>query len=130
MKAVIVRSHLRDALLRVARASGDNEKLPVLKCVLFETTEHEVVLTGTNLEIAITTSFPGKIIEKGKVAVPLAVLSQIINSLQGERLNIDCKNNILELVGDNYKASLKGMSADEFPIIPKIENQKEYTTVQ
>src|ERR1035437_10064739 len=100
MKAVIVRSHFKEALLKVARASGNNEKLPVLKCVLVEAVESKIILTGTNLEIAVTSSFSGKVIESGKAAVPLGILLHIVSSIQGERINIEHKGHNFEIVGD------------------------------
>ncbi|MEK7077400.1 MAG: DNA polymerase III subunit beta, partial [Patescibacteria group bacterium] len=99
--------------------------LPILKNVFLEARDNQIVLTTTNLEIAARATVQGKVLEVGKVTVPISSLSAIINALQTERLNLEKKGNNLEIQADNYRAPLQGLPPDEFPIIPKIHDTKE-----
>lgn len=130
MKLAVIKSHLKDGLNIIERASSESSTLPILKNVLLEAGEDNLLLTATNLEIAATSRVAGKILEKGRVTVPLKLLLDLINNLQSERLNLEVKDNILEVKTDNYRATLQGMNPDDFPIIPKIKNEAEYIDIK
>ena len=71
---------MKEALSAVERASGENLNLPVLKYARLEAHESQVELTATNLEIEITCFVSGKVIEKGKVSVPISTFLNLINN--------------------------------------------------
>ncbi len=130
MKFIVIRSNLKDGLSIVERVSGENINLPILKNVLFETEDSKIKITTTNLEIAITTHVLGKVIENGRITVPAGFITNIISNLQSDRLNIEEKKGKLEIKTDNYEATIQGMPADDFPLTPKIKNQKEWTEMK
>lgn len=130
MKVVVMRSNLKEGLSAVEKASGDNLNLPVLKYAHLEAQEDGVKLTATNLEIAITYLVSGKVLEKGKVNVPISTFLSIINNLQSERLNLERRGNQLEVKTDNYEAEIQTLPADDFPIIPKIKNDQDYLELE
>ena len=129
MKIIIIKSNLKEGISAIMRAAGENQTLPILKNALIEAAENAIRLTATNLEIAITTTIPGKVIEAGRTTAPIALLGDVITNLQSERLNIETKNNALEIKTDNYTADLQTITADEFPIIPKIKNTPKHLTL-
>lgn len=130
MKIIIIRSHLRDGLFLVDRAVGENQNLPILKNVLIEAEGGKVVLTATNLEIAVQASVSGKVIEEGRATVPAGIFSGLINNLQGERLNIEASGAALKVATDNYKASIQCLSSEDFPLVPKIKNETEFVEIK
>jgi len=125
MKFVAIRSNIKEAITTIERAAGENLNLPILKNVLIETTNDGIVFTATNLEIAINCSVSGKVIENGKITVPIGIFSNLITNLQSDRLNFAAKGNALEIKTDNYNATLQGLSATDFPTTPKIKNTSE-----
>ncbi len=125
MKLVIIKNNLKEGISAVSRAAGENLNLPILKNILLETESGKLKLAATNLELAVSFHASGKIIENGRLTVPLNVFSELINNISSERLNLESRKNILEIKTDNYQASLRGAAADEFPLIPKIKNTKE-----
>lgn len=129
MNLVVIKDKLKEGLDAVSHASGENSQLSVLKNVLLETKKNKLELTATNLELAVTYSVLGKVIEEGKTTVSLGFFQNIINALQSERINLGVKNNILEIKADNYKAKVNGTSAEEFPIIPKIKNKAHFLEI-
>lgn len=125
MNIVVIREKLKEGLDIISRSGGEGSQLPILKNVLIEAEEGKITLVATNLEIATTCIVPGKVIEGGKITVPLNLLSGMISALQNERINLTLlKDNFLEVKSDNYKAKLQGVSAEDFPIIPKIGSKE------
>ncbi|PIR87861.1 MAG: DNA polymerase III subunit beta [Candidatus Harrisonbacteria bacterium CG10_big_fil_rev_8_21_14_0_10_45_28] len=129
MKLIILRTKLRDALSALERAVSDNNNLPILKNVHLSA-EKQLVLTATNLEIGIIYSAAGKVNEKGKLTVPFSALRSIVSNSESERITLTGKDNNLEVQTDNYDAKIQGVSAEEFPIIPKIENSEHFFEIE
>lgn len=130
MKFVAIRQNIKDAISIIQRAAGENVNLPILKNALIEAENNIITFIATNLEIAIKTFVSGKIIENGKVTVPVTLLSNLIGNLQTDRLNFETKENNLEIKTDNYNAVVQGASAEDFPVMPKIENMKSYIEIK
>ncbi len=130
MNLLLIKGNLREALGAVERASGDNAGLPVLKNVLLEAFEDKIQVTATNLEIAVRCSVPGKVLEAGKTTLPINLISNLINNLQSERLSLTTKGQNTDIQTDNYKATIQGLSAEEFPIIPQVKNREEVLEIK
>lgn len=130
MNIVIIKSNLKKGLFSVERGIGENLNLPILKNVLIESQNNKVKLITTNLEIAVSFFVTGKIIDNGKVCVPINVLSSLVTNLSTERLNLEKKGNNLILKSDNYKATINGLPTEDFPLIPKIKNLGEYIEIK
>ncbi len=129
MKLIVLKNNLKEGLGIIGRAATESANLPILKNVLIKTYNNKIQLSATNLELAITFLISGKIIEEGGITAPLSVLSGIVNNCDSERINLEVKNNILNFKTDNYEANIQGLSEEEFPIIPKIENDKNYLSI-
>ncbi len=130
MKFVAIRSNIKEAVSVVERATGENLNLPILKNIFIETGNEGITFTTTNLELATTCFVSGKVIENGKVTVPLSLFSNLITNLQSDRLNFSKKGNTLEIKTDNYTATLQGLPAEEFPITPKIKGSEESIAIK
>lgn len=126
MKLVVLKTNFKRGLAIAERAISSNESnLPILKYILLEAVGGIFRITATNLEIAVMHLVSGKVIEDGKIAVPHALLSQIINNLNTERINLELHETTIRVTTDNYQADIQGIRADEFPIIPQIKDTNE-----
>lgn len=130
MNIVVTKTNLKKGLATVEKSSGESLNLPILKNTLIEVQDNKIKLVSTNLEIAITFFVPGKIIENGKTTVPISILLNLINNFQSEKINLETKNNNLIIKSDNYKATINGISAEEFPIIPKVKNTNNFIEIK
>lgn len=130
MKFVVIRSNFREAISLIERSSGEISNLPILKNILIRAGEGMITLMATNLEIAVTAGVAGKIIEDGTVTIPLSLLSNLINNLQSDRLNVEAKGALIEIKTDNYTATLQGLPADDFPVAPKIKDLSQYLEIK
>lgn len=130
MNIVIIRDKLKEGLDIVSRVSGDNTQLPILKNILINAEDGKIKLVGTNLEMGVTATLTGKVIEPGKITVPAGLFLNIINNIQSERINLLAKENNLEIKTDNYQARLQGSPAEDFPIVPKIKNKNNQLEIE
>lgn len=129
MKLIILKNNLKSGLDSVGRAIGSNLNLPILGNVLIKTLNNQIKLSTTNLELAITKNVFGKVVEDGGITVPYGVLANIINNINSERINLESKQNNLLIKTDNYEATIQGISENEFPIIPKIKEGREFVEI-
>jgi DNA polymerase III subunit beta len=130
MKFIAIRSNIKDAISILEKATGENQNIPILKNILIEADENTITFTATNLEIAVNHKVAGKVIEAGKVTVPITLLSSLIGNIQSDRLNFEKKGNDMEVATDNYSATIHGMSAEEFPITPKINSGEGFLEIK
>ena len=126
MNIIILKKNLRDALSIVEKASGENFNLPVLKNILIKTDGARLKLVATNLEIAVTSFASAKIIEAGEITVPGSTLTAIVSNLTSERVTLGTKGNTLRLTTDTYEATLQGLPAEEFPVIPELKSEERW----
>jgi len=130
MKIIILKSNLKVGLDAVGRSIGTAANLPVLNTVLIRAENNQIKLSATNLELALTKTVFGKIIEEGGLAVPYAVLSNMVNNISTERVNLEAKGGNLLVKTDNYEASIQGIDRKEFPIIPPVEDRSERIEIE
>lgn len=130
MKFIAIRSNIKDAISIIEKATGENQNLPILKNILIEADGDGVTFRATNLEIAINHKVAGKVIEHGKITAPLSLLSSLIGNIASDRLNFEKKGNDIEVATDNYSAVIHGLSAEDFPITPKIKGEEGYLEIK
>ena len=130
MKTVVIKNNLKEGLDIAQRASGENLNLPILKYALIEVTDKDMQLTATNLEIAVSVVVSSRAVDRGRASAPISTLLSLINNLESERINLEKKGNQLTLKTDNYEATIQTLPIDDFPIIPKIKNEREFLEVK
>ena len=77
MKNSTSKSELQRALQKLSKATPTRSTIPILSCVLIESTEEGTTLRSTDLEITIITSIESSIEDPGSAAIPLQPLSEI-----------------------------------------------------
>lgn len=125
MKIICTQENLKKGLGIASRVSSGSTTLPVLNNILIKTNEGMLKLSSTNLEIGINTLVRCKVEEEGGVSVPAKTLVDLINNLpNNDKINLTLdQNNQLLIQTDNYETKIKGLSLDEFPLIPQIEEE-------
>lgn len=115
---------LQRALSHVSRAVSRKSTLPVLANVMLKTEESSLKLAATNLEIAITASIPSEIDAEGETTVRADLLTEFISSLPNDLVNfeLDTAGQSLALECARSKAHIKGVSTEDFPELPSIED--------
>lgn len=122
MKVSVLQENLSRGLGIVSRAVS-SRGLPITQNVLLETNRSMLKLSATNLEIAVTTWIGAMIYEEGATTVPSRLLSDFVNSLPSDRVDLDTEpdTDILRLECGRDHARIHGAAAKEFPPIPKVD---------
>jgi DNA polymerase III subunit beta len=122
MNVSVMQENLARGLGIVSRAVSSRATLPVLANVLLKTEESGLKLTATNLEIGINCWVPGKIEEAGEITVPAKLLTDLVASLPNQRidLQLSAKDRTLKVTCGGSRSSIKGIDADEFPVVAAI----------
>lgn len=123
MKVSCLQENLSRGLSIVGRAVASRATLPVTQNVLLQTDRSMLKLSATNLEIAITTWIGAMIEEEGAITVPARLLSEFVNSLPSDRVDLTVEENssILHFVCGRDSSRIHGVSATEFPPVPRVE---------
>lgn len=123
MQIICLQENLKKALNITDRIIGRNLTLPILNNLLLSTETQQLKVSSTNLEIGINCWISGKIIKAGSLTIPAKLLSNLVVNLPNKKIELKVKDNQLILKCENFKAQIKGLKAEEFPIIPQIKNQ-------
>ncbi len=108
----------------VSRVVGSSNPLQVLNNVLIKTDHGRIKLSSTNLEIGVNTWVGGKVEEEGSLTVPVRLINEYINNLPTEKVVLEStENSTLKIESDKYQTTIKGLSADDFPLIPQVEDE-------
>jgi DNA polymerase-3 subunit beta len=124
MKLSCLQENLSRGLAIVGRAVAARATLPITQNVLLSTDQSMLKLSATNLEIAITTWIGAMIEEEGSITVPARLLTEFVNSLPNDRIDLELPagSGVLQLVCARAEARIHGADASEFPPIPTVED--------
>lgn len=122
MKLSCLQENLSRGLAIVGRAVATRTTLPITNNVLLATDESRLKLVATNLEMAITYWLGAKVEEEGAITVPARLLTEFVNSLPNDRIDINLsKSKTLELKCARFEARISGVDAKDFPPIPTVD---------
>ena len=124
MKALVLQSNFSHALNAISRIVSTRTTLPVLGNILIDTTGGKLSLSATDLEIAMTAETAGKVEDEGKITIPARLLIDFVTNNSDENIAINLKDLTLGLKSEHYEANIKGITAEEFPTIPKAPKSK------
>jgi DNA polymerase-3 subunit beta len=127
MKLQVTQENLNKALGTVARVANTRGTLPVLANVLIKTVNNRLSIAATNLDIAITHYIGAKVADDGAITVPARLMQDFVSSLPSGVINLDLDEYKLNIATDQYQSVINGVSAEEFPVMPAIENGKTWT---
>lgn len=126
MKISILQENFKKALQIVSRIAGKNINLPILNNILIEVDDKKIELISTDLELGVVSKVRGKIEKKGRYTVDSKLISDYILLLPNKKIDIKLENKNFLIECDNYKTSIKGESAEDFPLIPEVSEENYY----
>src|SRR3989454_7804787 len=122
MKFTITREQLQEGLLAVAAAIPAKTTLPVLANVLVEAAKPGLRLSGTDLDIAVSTTVPAEVDTEGAVTLPAKKLVDIVRELPGGPVRVTAAGEArgsLECGRAEFK--LLGLPREEVPSFPALK---------
>lgn len=125
MRLTISREKLQEALTAVAAAVPTKTTLPVLGNLLLETTDKGLRLSGTDLDIGVSTEVLADVESPGAITVPAKKLTEIVRELPPAPVKLSAAGEqriTLECGRSRFK--LLGLPRDEFPAFPGVDFSK------
>jgi DNA polymerase-3 subunit beta len=122
MKIETTKESLLKAIQIVQNAVSSKNTLPILSHILIEAKKTEICLTATDLEIGISMTIEGEIIEEGAFTVPARKFSEIVKELPiNTKIHISFKKGqSVHLEAGKSYFKLMGLSREDFPQLPEI----------
>jgi len=117
MNFTISKSDFNEALQKIIGVVPQKTTISILSCILMELKEGSLSLTGTNLEISITTSLEVNAMEDGIVAIPAKLLAEIVRELPDVPLNIFDSDNKVVIKTDKGEYKITTQPYEDFPHI-------------
>lgn len=120
MHFACTQENLAQGLSMVSHVTGKNANLPILGNVLLKTENGSLKLSGTNLEVAVSCLVRGKVEVEGEYSVPAKLFLDYVSLLPTGKVELELKEEGLEIRSAEQETLMKGMSASEFPLLPKL----------
>jgi DNA polymerase-3 subunit beta len=127
MRFTISREKLQEGLAAVAASIPAKTTLPVLANILVETTDKGIRLSGTDLDIAVSTEVSADVEATGSITIPAKKLTEIARELPPAPVRIAASGEqrvVLDCGRAHFK--LLGLPRDEFPTFPAIRFQDSW----
>lgn len=126
MKFTTIKENLKQGLLIVSHLTTKNINLPILNNILIKAKKEGIELISTNLEISINHFLRGKIEKEGEFTVDSKLINEYISLLPDEKVEVEMVDDSLKITGKNYKTKIRGQVSNDFPILPKNDQQESY----
>ncbi len=122
MKIICTQENLKHGLQTVGRIISGTNTLPVLNNILFKTENGSLVLTTTNLELAMKTSVRCKVEKEGAVTIPAKTIIDLISNLPNQNITLSLEGTEIIVSTEDYTTKLHTLPAEDFPLIPTVES--------
>ena len=127
MKFTVTKERLQEGLVAVAAAIPAKTTLPVLSNVLVEATKQGLRLSGTDLDIAVSTAVAADVDAEGAVTLPAKKLSDIVRELPSAPIRVTTAGEQrVSLECGRSKFKLLGLPREEFPSFPPVKFDKAW----
>ena len=125
MKVSCTQEDLSRGLSVVGRAVATRSTMPITSHVLITTEDDgRLRLTATNLEITMNYWIKAEIAEPGAAAVPARLLTDFVNTLPVDRINLELASRSRQLKVEcaRNEAQISGLNAEDFPPTPVVQD--------
>lgn len=126
MKVIVLQENLNQALTAAGRLTTTKSQLPILANILLKTEKGRLRLSATNLETGINYLLGAKVQKEGEITIPAKVILELVSSLPAEKVNLIVNGDLLKVETSSSRAEVNGISAAEFPEIPRFKGQPDF----
>ncbi len=131
MNLSVAKEQLLHGLQSVQNIVSTRTTLPILSNVLLRAGENKLEFTATDLDVTIACSVEANVKKKGASTIPVKRFFGIVRELSNPEieLEVDEKNICSVRAGASFY-KINGLSADEFPPIQTLKDDKKITVPQ
>ena len=129
MKFTITREQLQEGLVAFAASVPTKTTLPVLSNILLEATRDGIRLSGTDLDIAVSTTVNASVDQEGAITLPARKLVEIIRELPSAAIRVTASGEQrVTIECGRSKFKLLGLPREEFPAFPAVKFDSSWRT--
>jgi DNA polymerase-3 subunit beta len=118
MKLTLTQSDLDHALRTIAPAVGVRSSHPILDCCLISAAGGNATITGFNLDLGITVTFPAMVNTAGAVALPYRLLAGLVSRMDSGEV-VEITDGTVSASGGSYGLAVS--NAADYPAMPVVE---------
>jgi DNA polymerase-3 subunit beta len=131
MNLTITKEQILSGLQAVQNVVSTRTTLPILSNVLLRAEKNSVEFTATDLDVTVACSVEAQVKKSGATTVPVKKLFGIVRELNGSEIEIETDDkNITSIRCGASFYKIHGLSADEFPPMPKFKDDKKVSLQQ
>lgn len=131
MKFAISTQELNYLISKCLNIVSAKPTIPILANFLFEARDNELIITATDLMVGIRCRTEVKVFEDGSTTLPAKKLAQLVRELTSVNLEVKTNaNEITEIKAGSSRFKLHGMSKDQFPALPDLEEALRFNVKQ
>ena len=122
MKIICNKSALLTGVNTVLKAVPARTTMPILECILIDTTSGGIKLTANDMDLGIETTVDGDVLDKGCIALEAKLFSEIVRKLPDSEVTIETDDNNKALIKcEKAKFNIAGKDGEDFVALPEIE---------
>ena len=126
MNLTITKEQILAGLQAVQNVVGVRTTLPILSNVLLRAEGDKLEFTATDLDVTVSRTVEAKVKKPGSSTVPVKKLFGIVRELNGNEIDLEVDDkNIATIRSGSSFYKIHGLSADEFPPLPKFKENKK-----
>lgn len=130
MKFTCSKHDLIEATSTVQKAVMAKATLPILEGIYIEAKD-TVKLVGNCFDLGIECSIQADVMETGSIVLNSRMFGDIVRRLPDSEVFIQVKDNFIVIIEcNNAYFEIKGLSADGYPMLPEIEEDKKISISQ
>lgn len=112
----------------VSHVAGRGGSLPILGNVLMRAEAGSLVVSATNLELAVQATIRGKVEVEGAATVNARVLAEYVSLLPADAtVSLELEGEVVTVSSDAAQTKLQALPATDYPVIPTVEAQPTAT---
>ncbi|MFA5926107.1 MAG: DNA polymerase III subunit beta [Parcubacteria group bacterium] len=124
MKTISTTDNFKKGILMAEKIIGKNLTLPILSNILLEAEKGRLKVSATNLEIGIVCLLRAKVEKEGKIVIPGKIIGSLVSNIADNgQISAETKDHTLFISYPGNKASVKGIDAKDFPLIPRPQGE-------
>lgn len=130
MKLTILKENLGRALSSVGKIISVRPQFPILANILLNAKNHKLELKTTNLELGMIYEIPAKVEIEGEITVPGKLITDFINTLNTDKIEMILEDRNLIIKTKGSRASFNTTSISDFPTFPSASENKKMLPIE
>ena len=131
MNLTITKEQIINGLQSVQNVVSTRTTLPILSNVLLRAEGDRLEFTATDLDVTVACSVEARVKKPGASTVPVKKLFGIVRELSNSEIDLEVDDkNVCSIHSGASFYKIHGLSADEFPPLPKFKDDKKVVLKQ